>query len=243
MEMKNIKTVKHRSWNKFISSFPKDLCNGNCLENERFLFRGQGDVNYKLISSFDRQFQETEISERVRKYQRVVSHFTELYRERSDQNASPEAILSAAQHYGLPTRLLDWSSNPFVAAYFAFNFAALQNQRRGSVAIWSIDRRSKLIHQDLGLNVFKAQGNTRASAQQGYFSNLTGLHDNLEEYAEDCTKQSEPLLTRFILPVSEARNAFSYLNSVGFNSFSLFPDTLGLANGALEAEWLEAELI
>jgi len=240
MEFKNIRTVKHRSWTKFIASFPLELCDDNCLENERFLFRGQGDVNYKLISSFDRQFEKTDISERVRKYQRVVKHFTRLYKERVDQNAPPEVVLSAAQHYGLPTRLLDWSSNPFVAAYFAFSFAALRNQRKGSVAIWSIDLRSKLIHEDLGLNVFKARGNTRASAQHGYFSNLTGLHDNLEDYAEDCQRQNQPLLTRFILPVSEARNAFSYLNSVGFNSFSLFPDTLGLANGALEAEWLEA---
>jgi hypothetical protein len=222
-----------------VSSFSEELTGQHYIEPRRFLFRGQGDANYKLVSSFDRSYANLDLTDRVRKYNRVSSHFFELYKKRLKKDASVEEMLSAAQHYGMPTRLLDWTSNPFVAAYFAFSGAALRNQMRGSVAIWAIDTKSKLIHTDLGLNIFPASGNDRADVQKGFFTNLTGLFDNLEAYVESSSEQPEPTLTRFIISVSEARRAFSYLNAVGFNSFTLFPDTFGLANGALEAEWLD----
>jgi hypothetical protein len=113
------------------------------LPNEAFLwFRGLGcDAQYRLLPKIMRegkgheQVFEREARLLTRFRQRSLAYWPAGYPQNDWEQ------LFAMQHYGLPTRLLDWSENLFVAAYFALADAPL-HPHEGDVCtpcIWCID--------------------------------------------------------------------------------------------------------
>jgi hypothetical protein len=126
---KNVKSASLRAvrWREFLRWV--DL-----HADSRWVFRGQGDVQYQLIPNIGRGGYSA-IHERA---------LLEIFERRSVEFQSSEIkewdMLALAQHHGLPTRLLDWTTNPLVAAYFAVSGApgTIKVKRSGAVTEMSV---------------------------------------------------------------------------------------------------------
>lgn len=117
---------------------------------DQWCFRGEKDAKWTLISSFDRnsiatltvEHDDIQITSNERlneegderqlllDFQRGAGHF---------HSSLPTLDLTVdwlamMQHFGAPTRLLDWSRSPYVALYFA-----LEKFFDGDSVLWAID--------------------------------------------------------------------------------------------------------
>lgn len=107
-------------------------------------YRGCGDSSYELIPSLYRHpgltdasslyEKEFEILKRFK--QRSIPYIVSDWRWNDDLS-----ILFIMQHYRVPTRLLDWTENPYIALYFALTGAeykkvAAEPEYETDAAVW-----------------------------------------------------------------------------------------------------------
>ena len=161
-----------------------------------------------------------------------------------------------AQHYRIPTRLLDWTTRPLVAAYFAVQEVAkiranliskeiVDGQR---CAVWALDRSFVVEvtekHFDPTIRIVTAPKatNPNLAAQGGLFTLVQPVTDdphpipNLDTVLEknfsaipDEWRDRLPVLYQFTLPVAEARVALRLLHSEGIHAGSIMPGLAGVA--------------
>lgn len=103
------------SWNDLQTELFEDSWNEKLGRfRSRYAFRGLTDKDYKLESRLSRHGGD------FRKLEKHLLRNFKKYAHRSVvEKDSIWNWLSVAQHYGLPTRLLDWTYSPFVAMHFA----------------------------------------------------------------------------------------------------------------------------
>lgn len=84
-----------------------------------YWFRGVGEEPHHLLPSLYRHPDITVAEDLLKLEQQLINRFCERSVPYQATHSSPWESLFLMQHYGIPTRLLDWTENPMVALFFA----------------------------------------------------------------------------------------------------------------------------
>jgi hypothetical protein len=122
-------TLQLTGWNEF-KSFTEKL-------SENWAFRGQLNTRWELRNAIER-------TDFIRLYNGIEAEFVQEFKRGARnylaKDETPEHLiewLALMQHHGAPTRLLDFSKSPFVAAFFAFEECG--DAAEENTAIWAIN--------------------------------------------------------------------------------------------------------
>ncbi len=220
-----------------------------------FLFRGQADASWSMHPSLTRILKSKDMPcpQAVGVENDCTYRFRSAYHQITNLREDSQSLIDwwmLMQHYSCPTRLLDWSLSPYVAAYFA-----VTEHPRNDGAIWLFDssRLEKEVSKRFGnldLDVEQAFGESnsapvytivplehspRSYAQQGVFTVSTNIaSDHCESIAEIFRHESLSPPLKFVIPAQLKLEFSSQLHLMNITSASLFPGIDGLGRSVRE---------
>jgi hypothetical protein len=135
--MCEFKEIVVESWKHFVdlaSSYPYP----HPLKAKEF-FRGHADASWELVPSFVRHAHRLSVQDALHLELSALQEFFKQAAVHISHGMIPDygdliSWLVLMQHHGVPTRLLDWTRSPFVAAYFA-----AEKEEKADGAIWIMD--------------------------------------------------------------------------------------------------------
>ncbi|HZW12201.1 MAG TPA: FRG domain-containing protein [Noviherbaspirillum sp.] len=164
----------------------------NVLPNH-FVFRGQSDASWGLRSSLERVLGTQWSSERARTFETYsLDIFRSKYHIYSGNEHTPKSKLSwlsVMQHYGLPTRLIDFTTSPYIALYFALEtYDPLSGK---DFSIFAIDY-SALMEESI--NYIKTKDNKFSETRLSIYRKQDEIFDKVvDRYSYDIAWVTEPI--------------------------------------------------
>lgn len=233
-----VATINLDSWESFGELISETLRNGLADSPvQDWVFRGHASDEYRLIASLDRNRADLEPDVRLSLYRSTLELLRGSGMLGELQGASDAGLGGILQHYGAPTRLLDWTRSPYVAAYFAFlePTASDGDDPYESCAVWALDRKSTLWVAQEGVALMRADYafNERARAQRGYFTHNMTLEPDLERIVTQYHQRKEGVsCVKITIPREDSGVALREMELMGIHAYALFPGVEGACRHA-----------
>jgi hypothetical protein len=223
------------------------------------VYRGAADARWSLLTSLDRLGGVHPPHSKAGLEEHVLRNFIRYSRPHLTSSPANEwELLVQAQHHGLPTRLLDWTYSPLVAAHFA----TLVHRPGGDAAVWRLDWQQ--VHRQFGFppmaiaiedlerlfpgdvaftpwSLFRTPRDGRPFAfmieppslgARIAVQSSTFTISTDKQQGFDCFLERHGLggaLTKLVIPESEVPRIRDQLDLVGVDERRLFPDLDGVA--------------
>lgn len=243
------------SWNeleKLIHPFVSEPTPG------RFIFRGQSDHRWSLEPKLRRIFSGSNYD--TQKWKDIESYAFEKFRNHARHQLPNQVVpgkfavlpwWAFMQHHQAPTRLLDWTTSPYIALYFA----CIGDRTVDGSVFWvdaekldELNRDRKLVPgehmrdyhvKDTGQTLFRYRpwlNTDRMVAQQGLFTVSGGIVDDhetilnmLDQQLARAETQTQLGLAGTIIVSSKLKaDAFRRLRFMNISAQSLFPGLDGV---------------
>lgn len=217
-----------KSWEDFHNVVKK------LLHQPGYVFRGQRDSNWLLEPSLTRLVQKR--SRWKAHEEKYLDTFRQALRGRIEDailfSLKEPELLAIGQHFGLATPLLDWTTSPYVAMFFAFEqpdgnpqshyrtVVALHEGFAAGVSDTTESGGIEFIRPTSGFN-------KRLVHQGGLFTRIPLFVDIQAWVEEHFENVDAAILIKVHIPSGNRLECLRALNRMNINHVSLFPDIDG----------------